>query len=84
MENDRQMINTRLYPISYNGIAIFLCLSLYDKVVYPVVFHETSIGLFPDNLDCYELAKKYTGLLLNLLWYTNSLTSRTKFFYLMS
>lgn len=68
MEDDRQMINTRLYPISYNGIATFFCLSLYDKMIYPTAFHEASIGLFPDILDCYKLAKKYIGILLNLLW----------------
>jgi hypothetical protein len=67
MENDRQMINARLYPISYDGVAILLCLSLYDKLIYPTVFHEASIGLLPDNLDYYRIAKEYIGLLLNLL-----------------
>lgn len=67
MENDRQMINARLYPLSYNGIAILLSLSLYDKAIYPKISLKTSIGLLNNDTDIYKMAQKYIGIVLNLV-----------------
>ncbi|CAO3613360.1 unnamed protein product [Mucor hiemalis] len=66
-DDDRQMINSRLYPLSYNGIAALISLSLYDHVVYPSLFDTCSIGLFPSNVDILPFAQKYIGVVLNLL-----------------
>ncbi|KAI7898797.1 uncharacterized protein BX663DRAFT_533156 [Cokeromyces recurvatus] len=58
IENDRQMINARLYPLGYNGIAILLCLSLYDKIIRSDILHLS---------NAYSLAKEFIGIVLNLL-----------------
>lgn len=67
-DDDRQMINSRLYPLSYNGIAALVSLSLYDKIRYPFAF-STSVGMFPSAKyqDALSFAKKYIGIVLNLL-----------------
>lgn len=67
MENDRQMINARLYPLSYNGIAILLSLSLYGKTICPKISLKTSMGLFDNDTDVYKMAQKYIGIVLNLV-----------------
>lgn len=67
MENDRQMINARLYPLSYNGIAILLSLSLYGKTICPQISLKTSMGLFDNDTDVYKMAQKYIGIVLNLV-----------------
>lgn len=67
MENDRQMINARLYPLSYNGIAILLSLSLYSKTICPQISLKTSMGLFDNDTDVYKMAQKYIGIVLNLV-----------------
>ncbi|KAI9486642.1 MAG: hypothetical protein EXX96DRAFT_549881 [Benjaminiella poitrasii] len=67
MENDRQMINARLYPLGYDGVAAFLSLALYDKIMYSDACHLSAIGLFPKDLNDYTLAREYSGILLNLL-----------------
>ncbi|CEP18348.1 hypothetical protein [Parasitella parasitica] len=57
-DNDLQMINSTLYPLSYNGIAILLSLSLYDKTIYPQTSSKSSMGLFDGNPDVYNMAQK--------------------------
>ncbi|KAI9271140.1 hypothetical protein EDC94DRAFT_304857 [Helicostylum pulchrum] len=49
-DDDRQMINSRMYPLSYNGIATLITLSFV-----------------------FEFAKKYIGILLNLLVRSNEM-----------
>lgn len=66
-DDDRQMINSRLYPLSYTGIAALISLSLYDHVVYPTLFDTSPVGLFPSKADIFPFAKKYIGVVLNLL-----------------
>ncbi|KAI9356382.1 hypothetical protein BD770DRAFT_106284 [Pilaira anomala] len=72
-DDDRQMINSRMYPLSYNGIATLISLSLYDKVLYPIVFNTSSIGNFPIDLKPFAFAKQYIGILLNLLVRSNEM-----------
>lgn len=61
------MINSRMYPLSYNGIATLITLSLYDSILYPIIFHTSSVNNFSPDLSVFEFAKKYIGILLNLL-----------------
>ncbi|KAI8644668.1 hypothetical protein BD408DRAFT_450647 [Parasitella parasitica] len=65
-DNDLQMINSTLYPLSYNGIASLLSLSLYDKIIYPQISSNPSMGLFDGMNDVYDMAQKYIGIVLNL------------------
>ncbi|CAO3704118.1 unnamed protein product [Rhizopus stolonifer] len=52
-ENDKQMINQKLYPLTYEGIASLLSLSLYDTK--------------DKKLDALALAKDYIGVTMNLM-----------------
>jgi hypothetical protein len=60
------MINTSLYPLSYDGIATLFSISIYDKLLYPF-FADQSVDLLPSNFDAYAFSKKYIGALLNLI-----------------
>ncbi|KAG1412692.1 hypothetical protein G6F58_007891 [Rhizopus delemar] len=53
LENDKQMINPRLYPLSYEGIACLFSMTLYDKKDV--------------KLDMLPMAKDYIGISMNLI-----------------
>ncbi|CEG82901.1 hypothetical protein RMATCC62417_16892 [Rhizopus microsporus] len=57
IENDRQMINARLYPLNYEGIASLLSISLYNQLV-----SQHTI-----DMDAFDLAKTYIGILIHLM-----------------
>ncbi|KAI8071897.1 hypothetical protein BDF21DRAFT_80591 [Thamnidium elegans] len=76
-DDDRQMINSRMYPLSYSGIATLIAFSLYDSVLYPIIFHTSSISNFSHDLSVFEFAKKYIGILLNLLVRSNDMICQT-------
>jgi hypothetical protein len=65
-EIDLQVINNRAYPLSFDGVALLLCLSLYDKLIYPTVTSKPSMGLYDDKVLTYNLTKQYFGIVLNL------------------
>lgn len=51
------MINARLYPLNYEGIASLLSISLYNQLV-----SQHTI-----DLDAFDLAKTYIGILIHLM-----------------
>ncbi|CEG67175.1 hypothetical protein RMATCC62417_03642 [Rhizopus microsporus] len=57
IENDRQMINARLYPLNYEGIASLLSISLYNQFA-----SQHTI-----DLDAFNLAKTYIDILIHLM-----------------
>ncbi|KAI8983100.1 hypothetical protein BDB01DRAFT_792455 [Pilobolus umbonatus] len=65
--DDSQIINSRLYPIDFHGIATLISMSMYDRYIYPAVFHCKSSHLMPTVLSSMWIGKEYTGIMLNLL-----------------
>ncbi|CAO0792451.1 unnamed protein product [Mucor circinelloides] len=65
-EIDLQVINNRAYPLSFDGVALLLSLSLYDKLIYPAISSKPSMGLYDDKVATYDLTKQYFGIAMNL------------------
>ncbi|KAK4510868.1 Aldo_ket_red domain-containing protein [Mucor velutinosus] len=65
-ELDLQVINNRAYPLSFNGAAVLLSLSLYDKLIYSTITSKPSMGLYDDTIAIYNLTKQYFGIAMNL------------------
>ncbi|OAD08270.1 hypothetical protein MUCCIDRAFT_105228 [Mucor lusitanicus CBS 277.49] len=65
-EIDLQVINHRAYPLSFDGVALLLSLSLYDKLIYPTITSKPSMGLYQDDIVPYNLTKQYFGIVMNL------------------
>ncbi|GAN01173.1 hypothetical protein MAM1_0005c00604 [Mucor ambiguus] len=65
-ELDLQVINNKAYPLSFDGVAVLLCLSLYDKLIYPTITSKSSMGLYDDTMVPYNLTKQYFGIVMNL------------------
>ncbi|KAI8352158.1 hypothetical protein EDC96DRAFT_485259 [Choanephora cucurbitarum] len=62
MINDRQMINSRLYPISLKGLTVLSSLSLNEQVI----LRRKDVSFWPEKADNYSMAKNCIGMLLNL------------------
>jgi len=60
------VINNRAYPLSFDGVALLLSLSLYDKLIYPAISSKPSMGLYDDKVATYDLTKQYFGIAMNL------------------
>lgn len=62
-EDDRQMINSRMYPLSHGGIGALISFSVYDHTL-----SRQPVGIFPLHItDALSFAKNYIGIILLLL-----------------
>ncbi|KAI7882308.1 uncharacterized protein EV154DRAFT_33378 [Mucor mucedo] len=67
-DDDRQMINSRMYPLSHRGIGAVISFSVYDSRL-----SSKPVGLLCETTDALAFAKKYIGTVVQLLSGSNAM-----------
>lgn len=65
--NRREKINHKMFPLSYDGIATLLAISIYDAYLFGPSFEARSLNIMPLILDPKWIGRECLGMILNLL-----------------
>ncbi|KAI9494183.1 hypothetical protein BDB00DRAFT_762493 [Zychaea mexicana] len=66
-KDEREMINSNIFPISYDSITSLLAISVYDAYIFGQTFDVPSMNLLPMVLDYKWIGKECLGLILRLV-----------------
>ncbi|KAI8145673.1 hypothetical protein BJV82DRAFT_655267 [Fennellomyces sp. T-0311] len=66
-KNEREKVNSNMFPLSDDGVTALLAISIYDTYIFGPAFNIPSTGLLPMVLNPEWIGREFLAHILNLM-----------------